>query len=250
MRFATRCCPVMLVMLVLSVLLIAGCSSKTTRPFGPSTQFKGSVMGTEGIGTIEITVAAASAVPLFGAHAASATVPASGTVRLSSGYQVVYLTGTYDTSAHELALSGAGWKGAGWTLGGALSGGVLRGSFALTGGSGVFIAQEQGAGADAVTTFCGVEGMCDYFTFSAGFGLRGASVAGVVQRPTIPYTLITFTGSFSAADSSVVLVDPADPSGPPLGTGRLRTNAYTTWAQVRFVFVPGDTCSWSGARCQ
>ena len=241
MRFATHYCPVML---VLGVLMLAGCSSKTTRPSGLSTQFKGSVMGAQGIGTIAITVATSTPSPQPGAHAVNATVPASGTVRLFSGYQVVYLRGTYDTSAHVLVLAGSGW-----TLGGTLSGEVLRGNFTVTGGSGVFIAQEQGAGADAVTTFCGPEGTCGYLAFSAGLGIRGASVAGVVQRPTIPDTLITFIGSFSATDSSLLLVDAASPTGPPLGTGRLRTNAYTTWVQVGF-FMLGDTCAWSGSRCQ
>ncbi len=237
MRFAMRCCPVML---VAGTLATVGCSGVTTAPFGiagPSTQFVGNVMGSEGIGTIAITVATPSPAPQFGANATSAAVSASGVLRLRSGFQVVDLIGSYDPSTQALVLSGSEWS-----VRGTLSGDILRGSCTVTSGSGVFVAQQQGAGVNAVTTFCGV------FETNAGLGIRGESVEGVVQWPKPPdyVTLITFSGSYSPADSSLVLVNPANPAGPPLGTGRLRTNAYATWARVRFVFEPGDTCDWSG----
>ena len=132
MRFAPRGCPVML---ATGMLMIAGCSGKLTQPSGALTQFKGSVMGPLGIGTITVGVATSTSSAPPGGYAAGATVSAGATVRLSSGFQVVYLRGTYDPAAHVLALAGSGW-----TLGGTLSGGVLRGNFTVTGGSGVFIA--------------------------------------------------------------------------------------------------------------
>jgi hypothetical protein len=252
MRFAMRCSTCH-VMLMVGAILIAGCSGKGRLPsspqpiwpFGPSTQFKGSVVGSEGVGTIVIAIATPPP-PLQWSNdpVGSSTLVARGLLRLSSGYQVVYLVGTYDTSAHSLRLATSAW-----TLGGTLEDGVLRGELTTTSGSNVYIAQEQGAGADTVMTFCGYEGSCGASVFNAGLGVRGESVAGVVQRPEAPYTLVTtFTGSFSAIDSSLVLVDLANPTGPPIGVGRLRTNAYTTWATVEFVFTPGDTCHWSGSR--
>jgi hypothetical protein len=224
-------------MLVAGTLVIAGCPGDLMRPSPPSLLFKGNVAGTLGLGTIAITVTSNPTQP----GAANPTVSASATVRVRSGYEVFELTGTYDPSARVLALGGSGW-----TVSGTLSNGVLRGNFAATGGAGVFIALGHGAGADAVTTYCAEDGLCfgsgAPSSFRAGLGVRGPSVVGVAYSRALPDTLITFVGSYSATDSSLLLVDPANPTGPPLGTGRLRTN----WAQVRFL----TACDWAGNPCQ
>lgn len=233
MRFATCFRPAML---VVGTLVIAGCPGDLTRPSPPSLQFMGNVAGAVGLGTIAITVTSNPTQP------GAASLSASATVRVSSGFEVFDLTGTYDPSAHVLALSGSGW-----TVRGTLSDGVLRGTFAATAGSGVFIALGQGEGAEAVRTFCGDGYICSpNWVLQAALGVRGASVVGVVYSRALPDTLISFVGSYSTTDSSLLLVDPANPTGPPLATGRLWTNANGTHADARFL----NACFWAGGSCR
>jgi hypothetical protein len=242
MRFAMRFVPAML---AAGMLAISGCSHQTaTSPTSPYTHFLGNVMAAGDVGKIAITIAtanpaASSGAAPAGASPAGAPVSASAVMKISSGVEVVYLLGSYRPAANTLALAGSGW-----TLAGTLTGGVLRGTCVLGSESGVFVAQENGTGAEAVTTYCQKDGVLD-----GALCIRGGSVEGIVESPQAPHQLISFTGSFSAADSSIQVVDAAGPPSVPLGTGRLLTTPYTTLAQVGFQFLPGHTDWFLGSPC-
>jgi len=210
-------------------LLLAGCSDEPTQPPPPPAAYRGVVIGTEGLGTIEVLIAS----PVR-AQASSGSMPARGTLRLNHGHLVVPLTGSYDPSANELGLNGTQWF-----LTASRSGDQLVGDF-TSGTTGVFIALES-AGADPITAFGGEEASCNHSGSSmrVALAVRGESVVGVTFDG---YLNGLFTGSFSATDSSLTLVNPFDPTGSPLGTGRV-VSAFQ--AHVNFT-AGGDTCVWVG----
>jgi hypothetical protein len=221
------------VLVLLGAIGLAGCSSDPTGPAAPPTDYRGVIVGSQALGTIEVLVAHPSG------HTDAGTVPVRATLRLASGFEVHHLEGTFDPSGNLLALGGSGW-----TLRGTISNGLLRGDGTNASGPNVFIAQEDGAGANAVSGYTGGVDL------QAGLAIRGGTVVGATRvpgPPVGPVPFVTFTGSFSATDSSLTILKPADPSGPPIGTGRL-LSYYITTALVRFDFGPGAISNWSGDR--
>ena len=209
---------------LLGLFGLSGCSDDPTRPAGSPTDYRGITTGYGGVGTIEVLIAHPSS--------SSGTVQARATLRLRSGLDVRHLEGVFDPAAGSLTLSGADL-----TLQGTIANGILRGDGSATGGSSVFIAQQNDIGASDVADYTGVTNC------QAGLAIRDGVVVGAAQSLG---GLLTFTGSFSAADSSLTLLDTANPSGPA-STGQLSTR-FVTQAFIRFAFGPGGTTTWTGVR--
>jgi hypothetical protein len=218
-----------IILAMLGALGLAGCSSEPTRPAGPPTDYRGVIVGSEGSGTIEVLVAH----PPADGH--GGTVPVRATLRLYSGFQVHHLEGSFDLSTGSLTLSGSGWS-----FHGTNTSGLLSGDGSTASGSSVFIAQRHDPGASPVLAYTGP------VQHQAGLAIRAGLVVGAAQVSASPLRVVTLFGSFSTADSSLTLLDTANPSAPPVGRGRLITDPYTTWASVRFGFGSGNVNDWTG----
>jgi hypothetical protein len=234
--------------ILLVTLILAGCSSSDTMRPPEGTHFEGNVVGIDGVGTLQVTIAAAPA-DLNYENVSLGTVTAVGNVSLRN--LATRLTGTYDHSDQHLVLFGSGWKVDGMVLSTS-----IRGTFTspLSGGS--FYAQQDGEGLVAVSTYCGTDHLCEYDTFRGGIGIRGSTIEGVIARyplagiPGVPRTMPIF-GTFSLEDSTMSLWEIASPGGPPMGRGRLRSDGNASWIEVEFSFEqPIQYCTWVATPCQ
>jgi hypothetical protein len=135
-----------------------GGDSSPTAPGAATTSFQGTVAGSNGqSGTLSVTVDSQVATirpfsfpwsVVATVHAQSTAVSATGSLRLIGGGTTT-LTGTYNSSAKTLTLSGGAF-----TFNGSVSGAVMTGTY--TGASGVtgaFATRTTTSG--AVTVYCG-----------------------------------------------------------------------------------------------
>lgn len=150
---AGRAIHAVLTVLVASVVL-AGCG-KEPKPTGPTPvpppsqiQLTGVFVGPAENGLLDLTIDAASLAP---PSPADTTVTATGVMSLDGG-GVVNVTGTYDTAADSLHVSGQGYTLAGrYIEGGAPA--RLQGSYSGPSGGGAFGAL-PGARPSAIHVFC------------------------------------------------------------------------------------------------
>jgi hypothetical protein len=117
--------------------LSLSCANKPTSG-GPG-NYRGVIVGVEGIGTLDVTVTAASGSPF----------PASGTI--SFGATTVSLAGELDQSGARLSLASAN----GYQLSGDSRPTYTAGTFTGPAGSGTFALLPQKSDSDPVQLFCG-----------------------------------------------------------------------------------------------
>lgn len=121
----------------ISALLFAGCASKP--PAGGPGTYRGVIVNSVDIGSIEVTVGAASSSPL----------PASGTINL--GGATVSLSGTLDRSNTKLMLSSTD----GYQLDGDTRPAYVFGSFSSPQDKGSFALFLEDANSSPIRSFCG-----------------------------------------------------------------------------------------------
>lgn len=150
----------------------------------------GVLAGADGLsGTIEITLGTSVVATLAAESVVLASIlPASGTATFT-GIGSIALSGTWDDTTGDLALSGGGY-----TFVGTLSGSTLAGTFSGPGGAtGFFTALTIGAG--TITTYCGTysgtaSGVWNFALQSTGqilgaYGGPGGS-GGIIGQATGP----------------------------------------------------------------
>lgn len=232
---------------IAALLVLAGCGSddKVTNPpdggTAPTSSFNGTISGSGVSGALTLTVNTANpAPPLRAGRTISANVAASGTLAITGGGSVP-LSGTYDDVAKTCSVTGGGW-----TLDGSFDGSALEGTFSGPAGeSGVFTALAVGSGTDTVAI------VIDTFTSNTGgpggvwnTSIRGSGIHGNAW-PTGSTDPIPLDGTFSATGGGagdINVVNPANPTGPPLATGMLAANGDASGSYV----TAGDNGDWLG----
>jgi hypothetical protein len=205
------------------LLGVAGCADDNgTNPQPPpptgASSFAGSVSGSGLSGTITINVATASPGPQGVGFRATASVTATGTLRIA-GVDTVALTGSYDDVSDSLSLTGSGW-----TLRGQFTANGIQGTVLGPGGqSGVFSAQRTGLAGDSTFVVLGtftsatVGGPSGVFNFT----VRDTVVSGSAWA-TGDTIAIMLNGRFdplTPLSGNVFIRNPDDPGGPPLAQG-------------------------------
>lgn len=232
-------------LVALAALALAGCSNDNNALVNPggggggSTTYDGTISGPTTSGTLTVTVAISNPAPQPGPARARGTVTATGTLVISGGGTVA-LTGTHDDAAHVLAIAGGGW-----TFNGGTTGFGMEGTFSGPGGaSGVFSIQRNGTGADTVIVVIGTYAA----TVGTGSGNFNISIRGTaVHGNAVDFTggaPIPLDGTYTAGTGAISIVNPGNPSGPPLATGTLTgASATGTWDNSA-----GDSGTWTGTK--
>lgn len=220
--------------LTLTGLLGCGSDKSTNPPPGAgSTTFTGVVVGNGANGTLTITVATST--PKVGA-----LVTATGTFTPTGGAAIA-LAGNHDTDADAVLVTGGTWEfGAqyvnGRLEGGAIESGTLKGYFTLVEGSTAEVTVIVGRfDSDDIAEPDG-----DFSLSISGAQVYGNAVADGKGDVT------PLNGTYTAATDDISIVNPLNPTGPPLATGTY--NATTGAASGTFDDGKGSTGSWSGTR--
>ena len=240
--------------------ILAGCSSGgglSTAPPGGSTTLVGVVADATESGVLTVTIATGalaavspieSQVPVIRlvtpayANAAS-VVNATGTLAIQGGATVT-LSGTYDTGAHTLSLSGSGYA-----FTGTYSNGVLSGTFTNPQGSSGGFTTQAGS-TTSVIAYCGT------FTgevpgwWMVAISFASNTVTGLVVDKAGERGSITGTVSGSSLSGAYASYDP---SGTQTGhgtwngalSGANQSALSGTWTNT----ATGETGTFSGARC-
>jgi hypothetical protein len=238
--------------ILVSGLALSGCGKDKKSPTAPtppgSTTFVGTMAGANVSGMVTVTIAATVSEPqpgaaraqgLLGAGAAQGSVGVTGTLAIAGG-ATSSLTGTYDTVAKTLAVTGGGYN-----LGGTLASGVISGAFtgpsSATGG---FTLSHNASG--SVKVYIGT------FTSTSGgdsgrFNLvsNGTVLTGLAV--TTGGTQIPLNGTLTDG-TAVSIVNPGNPSGPPLATGTLDTGTHVMSGQ--FDDGAGNSGNWTSTIAQ
>lgn len=235
------------VVAAISLVSLLGCSSdKVTNPppggGSGTTSYSGTIAGGGVSGSLDITISTSTPAPQQAGYRAVATVTATGTLILTTGGSgTVALTGTYDDASDILTLAGGGWD-----LAGGLTTFGMEGFFQGPGSprpSGVFSVQTQGSGADTVRVYLGT------FTNVAGGGDNG--VFNIALRGSVAHgnavsdggTVVPLDGTYTVADSSLIIVHPS--GGAPLATGTVHTYGR---AEGTYDDQAGNTGTWTGTK--
>jgi hypothetical protein len=163
----------------------------------------------------------------------SASLTVTGTLTLVSPAAGTHaLTGTYDDATNALNLSGGGY-----TFTGVFDGASgLEGNYTGLNGAGLFVTALSAGNAQA---FCGTFDGDDDGTWN--FVVNGTELSG---------TALTSSGDVAPLDGTVTggavsIVNPANPTGPPLATGTITgTSATGTWDSGA-----GQSGTWAGNGC-
>jgi hypothetical protein len=204
----------------------AGCGKDEPQPQqpgpGPSTtSYKGTITGSTVSGVVTLRIDTANPAPQAGTGI-SAVVNAVGAVVLTGGGGTADMTGTYDDEAETIGLSGDGW-----ILGGGLSTFGMEGATISPIGVAVFSAPQQGAGSDTVHAFTGTsQSLTGGAPANFNFSIRAAALHGSAVDTT--GTVTSLEGTFAASDSTITIVDPANPPGPAYATGKWHPNDTAT----------------------
>ena len=176
---------------VLALLALAACRGEgPTAPQTPSapTAFQGAIAGPTGeSGVITLTTATMTTVapaPRAVAAVSSAVIQdLTGTLKLVGG-ATINLTGTFDTGAGAIAVSGGGYA-----FTGTLSNGSVSGTYTGPNGTGTFAAAPSGATTPTIQVFCGTYSGTDMFsgTPHAKYGVwnlvrSGNTLVGVTEE--------------------------------------------------------------------
>ena len=199
------------------LVMAAACGDAGTGTTGSTTTTITAVVAIDSSsGTLSLTIQSASlsivAGPAYASQAALATVDVTGTLTLKGA--TTNLTGTYDTGAHTITVSGGGYS-----FTGSFAGGVLSGTFTLAGGSGAFSGQSSG---DNVQRICGqfvhtnnptkknavFDIVVDFTTGTVtGVGVGGSGVpseiTGTVSGSTISVTFPLDQGGTGSASGTI-----------------------------------------------
>ncbi len=235
--------PVLALSAVLALAALGGgcdCDDSTDpAPHNPapgSTSFTGTMAGSNVSGSMTITVATDTP-KQESAYGTLHEIEATGTLDVT-GTGSIDLSGVYHTDEHHIIISGGGY-----TFTGTFANGVISGTFTGPGNSGSFTCSVDGSG--TVKVYCG--------TFTSTTGGPGGNFNIVVDGTTITGIAVTTTGDQIPLSGTLTngteisVVNPANPSGPPLATGNLETVGDTV--SGTYDDQKGDSGTWSGARC-
>jgi len=225
------------VFLAVFAVLLGGCKddSTPTAPGGGSTTYTGVMAGGGVSGSISINIPTPKrAYPSVTEE--GDTLEISGTLKINGG-ATVSLTGYYVVLTDEIYLSGGGYSFFGF-----VDEGNISGTFNSPGGSGVFSAEEGGAG--TVKTYCGTYQDNSPGTESGYFNMiiNGTDIV-VIVSPSSGDGTYWATGTLTNG-TVIAIYDPETP-GFPVATGILNTSNNTV--SGTYIGDPGGT--WSGAPC-
>ncbi len=235
--------------LLATVALIAGCSSSKssdTTPAGSEVAnqtFTGGMGGASAdgsdsgilslsFGAAPATAPGASALPM----APAATITISGTIKIIATGEIINVTGTYDTATKSFTVSGGGY-----TITGTVNNGVISGSYTGPGGSGTF-SLILGTRAQ-MTFYCGSYSVSGSDTPRGKwfFGMRQDRLAGAFSGNNVQAVGGgRLSGSVSGTSVDLSLIR----GGLTIGsaTGSLSgTDATGTWT------VGNETGTWQGS---
>jgi len=221
-------------------LVFGACSSDSNGGGGGgggTSSFVGTVVGgaaNDESGSLTFDIAgAALAPPASITTNSSATLTVTGTLTLvSPAAGTVPLTGTYDDATNALDLSGGGYAFTGVFDGTSR----LEGTYNGANGAGLFVTALDLGNAVA---FCGTFDGDDDGTWN--FVVNGTTLSG---------SALTSSGDAAPLDGTVAgtditIVNPVNPTGPPLATGTITgTTATGTWDTGA-----GQSGTWTGNGC-
>lgn len=204
---------------------------------GGNTSFVGTVVGgsaNDESGSLTIDIAGTALAPPASLTAnSSASLTVTGTLTLVSPAAATHaLTGTYDDATNQLDISGGGY-----TFTGVFDGtSRLEGTYTGGNGPGLFVTAKDVGSAVA---FCGTFDGDDDGTWN--FVVNGTTLSG---------TALTSSGDVAPLDGTVdagavTIVNPQNPTGPPLATGTITgTSATGLWDTGA-----GQSGTWQGNGC-
>ena len=229
---------------------LTGCSKDdkpaTTAPLTAGTStFTGTMAGATVSGSVTTTIATstlliASGSPKAGAYSTQSTIDVTGTLVIAGG-PTVTLAGTYDTETKTLVVTGGGY-----TFTGSFASGIMTGAF--TGPAGV-----SGGFSLSPSTNGSVKVYIGTYTSTTGgnsgnfnLAVSGTTLNGLaVDSPGGNQTPLSGT---LTSGTDISLVNPYNPTGPPLATGTLNTS--TNVMTGVFDSGNGNSGTWTSALSQ
>jgi hypothetical protein len=223
----------------LGLSVLSACGDAGTGTGVDSTTIQAVVAVDSASGTLALTIASGTlslvAGPDYAAQAPLASVSVTGTLTIQGG-ATVSLTGTYDTGAHTLSVSGGGY-----TFTGSYAGGILSGTFTTSGGATGGFAGASGA--DNVQSFCGGFHHSDPLKPDAVFNILVDFTTGVVTGTGVGGDKVpaAITGTVSGTG---VTISFALKEGAGGATGTISATTLSgTWHS------PEESGNWTGGTC-